>query len=312
MPGSISTPATTRDRLLATSGLAQDQAPRSHFNMCFPASLPIPSVLGPSPPETDFEMGIRLPVIYWGVSLRGCEGSRPGQKLKFTCNVTATEASAKAIESSGAGVDFINVPCWDKRTWSLPTTLSSRWTWAAPGEGTQPWVRQLPSDEGHVWRGTKWSVISSNTSCSWRNESRCPQGVSRQFTVTFHHTPKFTKLGKFMKPSAKPFGLHSQATCLTLEQGEVCSQTLLTNFGHHPHGYDSHRRTWSSWEGEGHRGVCFTFTFPCQSHLSMKMMLYYWFSTSNHHVNQSSQIFTKNLQWMQCILWLCSFAQLLI
>lgn len=53
--------------------------------------------------------------------------------------------------------------------------------------------------------------------------------------------------------------------------------------------------------------MCFSSILSCQEHLSLEMMPYYWFSTSNHNLKWSGQIFIKN--W-QSILRLRPFAQL--
>lgn len=76
----------------------------------------------------------RLQVTYWVVSLRGCEGSRTEQKVKFSCNAVATEA----LGDVPSLVAFRDVPHGDKTTKSLSTTLARHWMWAAPGGGPQP------------------------------------------------------------------------------------------------------------------------------------------------------------------------------
>lgn len=132
-------------------------------------------------------------------------------------------------------------------------------------------------DMGSPWRGN--TTLSKAAPFRWRpclerNKVKCHQQQHLwqpekwkplwQFTVTFHHTPKFAKLRTFMKPSAKASGLHSQATCLTLQQEmsvHRLSWLILTTYG-----YDSHRRTGESWEREGHKGVCFSFSFLGQAH----------------------------------------------
>lgn len=55
-------------------------------------------------------MEICLQVIYWEVSLRVCEGSRMGQKLKFSGNAAVAETLANPMESSVAGQAFRDVP----------------------------------------------------------------------------------------------------------------------------------------------------------------------------------------------------------
>lgn len=149
--------------------------------------------------------------------------------------------------------------------------------WATPGAGTQLWVRQPPSAEGQ----SELPSAATLPAAGEMTDSLCPQGGSRQLTITFHYNPQTRKIMNGYGTSIKTFGLHPQATCMTLEQGEVCSQTFLTHAAIArvdmiaTEGYDRHRK------GEGHGGAGFTVRFPCQAH--------------------------KNLQ---CVLRLCSFTQL--
>lgn len=172
MPGSISTPATTRDRVLATSGLADDQAPISHFNMCFLASLPIHLFLA------------SLPLA----SLPNCSRSISPRNWLWDGDLPASDILGSVLErvwrkQAWAEVE-VHLQCYCNR--GLSQSHRELWSWS--GLHKCPMLRQedlifihhvvQSLDMGSPWRGN--TALSKAAPFRWgpclqRNKVKCHQ-----------------------------------------------------------------------------------------------------------------------------------------